>query len=61
MAACIKTIASSKELRKLNLSLEKNKKNEIRATKIKDDYLKKLDIIIKKASYGYSKQGENST
>ena len=50
MAACIKTIASSKELRKLNLSLEKNKQNEIRATKIKDDYLKKLDIIIKKAS-----------
>lgn len=47
MTTCIKTIPSCRDLRKLNLKLEKNKKNEERSSKIKDDYLKKIDSIIK--------------
>ena len=45
-----KTIPSCRDLRKLNLDVEKNKKNEERAFKIKEHYLKKLDAIIKKDS-----------
>ena len=45
-----KTIPRSSDLRKLNLQIEKNKKNEERASKLKDEYIKKLDIIIKKDS-----------
>lgn len=45
-----KTIPSCRDLRKLNLEVEKNKKNEERAFKIKEHYLKKLDAIIKKDS-----------
>jgi energy-coupling factor transporter ATP-binding protein EcfA2 len=47
---CSKTIPSCKDLRKLNLHLEKNKKNEERAIKLKNEYMKQLDIIIKKNS-----------
>ena len=46
------TIPGCKDLRKLKLQLDKTKKNEERATKLKEDYLKKLDDIIKKNS-GY--------
>ena len=49
-SSCSKTIPSCKDLRKLNLQIEKNKKNEERASKMKDEYVKKLDIIIKKNS-----------
>lgn len=48
MSSCSKTIPSCKDLRKLNLQIEKNKKNEERASKMKDEYIKKLDSIIKK-------------
>lgn len=50
MDTCIKTIPSCRDLRKLNLRVEKNKKNEERVSKIKDAYLKKLESIIKKSS-----------
>jgi len=40
------TIPGCKDLRKLKLQLDKTKKNEERATKLKEDYLKKLDYII---------------
>ena len=39
-----KTIPSCRDLRKLNLEVEKNKKNEERAFKIKEHYQKKLDM-----------------
>ena len=45
--SCSKTIPSCKDLRKLNLQIEKNKKNEERASKLKDEYIKKLERIIK--------------
>jgi hypothetical protein len=50
LSTCSKTIPSCKDLRKLNLHIEKNKKNEERASKLKDEYVKKLDTIIKKNS-----------
>lgn len=50
ISSCSTTIPSCKDLRKLNLQIEKNKKNEERASKLKDEYVKKLDIIIKKHS-----------
>lgn len=46
----IKNIPSCRDLRKLNLKLEKNKKNEERASKIGDKYAEALDTIIKKNS-----------
>ena len=46
----IKNIPSCRDLRKLNLKLEKNKKNEERASKIRDKYAEALDTIIKKNS-----------
>ena len=45
-----KTIPSCRDLRKLNLKLEKNKKNEERASKIMDKYAEAIDSIIKKNS-----------
>ena len=44
------TIPGCKYLRKLNLQIEKNKKNEEQASKLKNEYIKKLDFIIKKDS-----------
>jgi hypothetical protein len=44
------SIPSCRDLRKLNLHIEKNKKNEEKANKLKDKYDDALDSIIKKNS-----------
>ena len=43
------TIPSCRDLRKLKLQLEKNKKNEEKAVKLRDNYVSALDRIISKA------------
>jgi len=50
VSKCSKTIPSCKDLRKLNLKIEENKKNEERASKIKEEYEKTLEIICNKNS-----------
>jgi hypothetical protein len=44
------TIPSCRDLRKLNLQLEKNKKNEEKANKLRDKYVESLESIINKDS-----------
>ena len=46
MSAIATTIPSCRDLRRLNLQIEKNKKNEEKAVKLRDKYVSALDRII---------------